>query len=80
MSKLDFHEVAKLKDLLKKKEKEDKACNVLVWVLAIIGVIAAVAGIAYAIYRYTHPDYLEELDEEFEDEFAEEDNVFEEEI
>lgn len=80
MSKLDFHEVAKIKDFLKKKEKEDKACNVLVWVLAIIGVVAAVAGIAYAIYRYTHPDYLEELDEEFEDEFAEEDNVFEEEI
>jgi len=77
MNKLDFLEVAKLKEMLKKKE--DEKCSVLVWILAIIGAIVVVAGIAYAVYRYLHPDYLEEFDDEFEDEF-EDDDVFEDEI
>lgn len=76
MNKLDFIDVAKLKDLLNKKEEEDKTCKVLVWVLAVIGVIAVVAGIAYAIHRYLKPDYLEDFDDEFEDDFEDEDDVF----
>lgn len=80
MNKLDFMEVAKIKELLRKKEKEDKCCNVLVWILAIIGVVAAVAGIAYAIYRYMNPDYLEDFDDEFEDEFEDEEDLFEDEV
>lgn len=31
------------------------------WVLAIIGAVAAVAGIAYAVYRFFTPDYLEDI-------------------
>ena len=37
--------------------------------LAIIGAVAAVAGIAYAVYRYFTPDYLEDFEDDFEDEF-----------
>ena len=31
--------------------------------------IAAVAGIAYLVYRYLTPDYLEDFDEDFDDDF-----------
>ena len=66
----------KLGELINKKEDEAQWKKVL-WVLAIIGAIAAVAGIAYAVYRFFAPDYLEDFDEEFEDEF--DDDFFNEE-
>ena len=34
------------------------------WVLAIIGAVAAVAGIAYAVYRFFTPDYLEDFEDD----------------
>ena len=40
-----------------------------IWVLAIIGAVAAVAGIAYAVYRFFTPDYLEEFEDDFDDDF-----------
>lgn len=55
--------------------KEEESCNVLVWILAIIGVVVAIAGIAYAVYSYMNRKSLEE----FEDEFDEEEDIFEEE-
>jgi len=61
-------------DLLNRKQEEEKKCNVLLWILAIIGVIAAVAGIAYAVYRYFTPDYLEDFEDDFEDEDFEDDD------
>ena len=70
-------ELAKLYKLLGKKvavkeeEEEEKKFNVLLWVLAIIGVVAAVAGICYAIYRYFTPDYLDDFDDDFDEEFDE---------
>ena len=66
----------KLGELMNKKEDEAQ-CKKVLWVLAIIGAIAAVAGIAYAVYRFFAPDYLEDFDEEFEDEF--DDDFFNEE-
>ena len=45
----------KLNDLLHRKEEEDKKKNCILWVLAIIGAVAAVAGIAYAVYRFFNP-------------------------
>ena len=83
MNKLEnLMEMAKLNELLGKKEEEKKKCNVLLWALAIIGVVAAVAAIAYAVYRYFTPDYLEDFEDDFEDEFDvidEEDDFFEDE-
>ena len=74
---------AKLAELLGKKEEPEKKCGrVIVWVLAIIGAVAAIAAIAYGVYRYLNPDYLDDFDfddfdedEDFEDDFAEEDIV-----
>ena len=38
---------------------------------AFIGVIACIAGIAYALYKYFTPDYLEDTDDDddFDDDF-----------
>ena len=75
MEKLsDLLEMAKVSDIIAtKKEKED---NKIVWALAIIGAIAAVAGIALAVYRFFAPDYLEDFEEDFDDDF---DDYFEDE-
>ncbi len=60
---------SKLSDMLSKKEDE-KAKHTLLWVLAIVGAIVAIAGIAYAVYRFVTPDYFEdEFVDEFEDDF-----------
>lgn len=69
----------KLNELLGKKEEEAKKANIVLWVLAIIGIVAAAAAIGYAVYRYLHPDYLEDFDDEFEDEFDDDDDFFEDE-
>ena len=79
MSKVEeFIAETKLNELLRKKE-DDKQKNTVLWVLAIVGAIAAVAGIAYAVYRFFTPDYLEDFEEDFDDGFddyfSEEDQV-----
>ena len=66
----------KLNEILKKRD-EDKIKKTILWILAIVGVVVAVAGIAYAVYRFLTPDYLEDFDDEFEDDF--DDDFFEDE-
>ena len=58
----------KLKELLDKRESECQK-NTVIWILAIIGAIAAVAGIAYAVYRYLTPDCLDDFEDDFDDDF-----------
>ena len=53
----------KLNEILHKEEPKKKS-NGFVIALAVIGAIAAVAGIAYCVYRFMFPDYLEEFDED----------------
>lgn len=69
---------SKLNEILHKNEAE-KQKNTVIWVLAIIGAVAAVAGIAYAVYRFFTPDYLEDFEDDFDDDFddyfSEEDQV-----
>ncbi len=70
MSKEKLDEIiatSKLSELLSKKDDE-KMKKALIWTLAIIGTVAAIAGIAYAVYRFLAPDYFEE---DFEDDFEE---------
>ena len=44
---------AKLAEILGKKQEPEKKCHAVIWtILAIIGAIATVALIAYAVYRY----------------------------
>ena len=70
MAKLDeMIEWVKMSELLQKKEKK----NVLLWILAVIGAVVVIAGIAYAVYRYLTPDYLDDIEDEFEDDFFDDD-------
>ena len=66
----------KLNEILQKRD-DDKIKKTILWVLAIVGAIVAIAGIAYAVYRFFTPDYLEDFEEDFEDDF--EDDYFDEE-
>ena len=68
--------MTRLNELLKKKEDEKKTTKV-VWIFAIIGIVAAIAIAGYAIYRFFTPDYLDDFEDDFEDEF--EDDFFDEE-
>lgn len=75
----DLLSMIKMNELLGKKEppKVEKKCNPILWILAILGTIAVIAGIAYALYHYFTPDYLEDFEDDFDDEF--DDEFFEEE-
>lgn len=76
MSKFeDLVSAAKLNEILHKKDEEEKAKNKVLWALAIIGAIAAVAAIAYGVYRFFTPDYLEDFEDDFDDDF--DDDFFE---
>lgn len=46
--------------------EEQKSKNKLLKVFAIIGVIAAVAGVVIALCKYFKPDYLEDYEDEEE--------------
>ena len=72
----DFLTMTKLNDLLKKKDEEKKAFNV-VWIFAIVGIVVAIAAAAYGIYRFFTPDYLDDFEDDLEDEF--EDDFFDDE-
>lgn len=72
----DLLNTAKINEFLHKKELEEKNKNGIVIALAIIGAIAAVAAIAFAVYKYLTPDYLDDFDaddfnDNFEDDFIE---------
>ena len=67
---------AKINDLLHKKELEEKNKNGIIIALAIIGAVAAVATIAYAVFRHLERDYLDDFDaddfgDNFDDDFIE---------
>ena len=72
---MNMNKLEELVAALKKKEDE-KQKNTDLWVLAVIGAVAAVAGIAFAVYRFFTPDYLEDFEEDFDDDF---DDSFEDE-
>lgn len=63
--------IEELLTALKKKEDEENK-NTVLWVLAIIGAVAAVVGIAFAVYHFFVPDYLEDFEEDFDDYFEDE--------
>lgn len=73
MNKDELLGVAKLSELLAKKNKEDMKSKVL-WLLAIVGAVAAVVIAAYYIYKFFAPDYMDDFEDEFEDDF--EDDFF----
>ena len=77
MSKVEeLMNAVKFNELVNKKE-ESKKLSPVFWVIAVVAAVATVAGIAYALYRYFTPDYLEDFEEDFEDDF--DDDFFNEE-
>ena len=72
MARLDeIMEAIKTNEILKRKD--DRKNNWIFWALAIVGAVVVIAGIAYAVYRYLTPDYLEDFDDDFDDDFEDED-------
>lgn len=72
MNKLEnLLEAARINELVGRKVEEEKKNNKLVWILAIIGAVVVIAGIAYAVFRYMTPDVDEEYEDAFEDETEE---------
>lgn len=73
----DLINSAKINELLNKKQAEEESKTCLLWILAIIGAVASVAAIAYAVYRFMNPKYANfdgEFDyDEFEDDFDDDD-------
>lgn len=62
---------SRVNELFGRKQEEKKSCP-LMWILAAVGVVVAVAAIAYAVYRYMTPDYLEDFEDDFDDDFDDE--------
>lgn len=85
MSKLEeLLEASKLSDLLRKngvelKKEKKSCCKPVLIVLAVLGTVLAMAGIAYAVYRYFTPDYLEDFEDDFEEDDFDDDFVEDEE-
>ena len=73
MDKLEnFINVQKLNSLLKKQEEEEKKKCGVCKVLVIVGIVIAVATLAYGLYKYLKPEYLEDFDDDdFDDDFEE---------
>lgn len=73
----DILDNARVNELLGRKKEEEEKCDKLLWIFAIIGAIVAIAAIAYAMYRYFKPDYLDDFEDDFDDDF--DDDFFEDE-
>lgn len=71
---------AKINQLLNKDKAEEERKNSIIWILAIIGAVACVAAIAYAVYRHLTPRYLDDFDgdfdyDEFDDDFDDDEDL-----
>ncbi len=69
----NFLSSVKLNELLRKEEECEKKKSKLLWICAIAGAVVAVVAIAYGVYRFFTPDYLEDFEDDFDDDFEEED-------
>lgn len=76
----DILAASKLSEILKRDEEEAemKKKSPVFTILAVIGAITAVACIAFAVYKYFTPDYLDDFDDG-EDDFDDDDDLFEDE-
>ena len=77
----DFIELTRINELLDKREAANakKPSNVILWILAVLGSISAVAIIAYLVYRFMTPafedDYYDDDFDDFDDDFDDEDFI-----
>ena len=77
----DIIEMTRINELLDKREAANakKPSNVILWALAVLGSISAVAIISYLVYRYMTPafedDYYDDDFDDFEDDFDDDDFI-----
>ena len=77
----DIIEMTRINELLDKREAANakKPSNVILWALAVLGSISAVAIISYLVYRYMTPafedDYYDDDFDDFDDDFDDEDFI-----
>lgn len=72
-----FNEIVnamKVNELFHKKEVQEDKKNTFLFVLAIVGIITLIAGIAVAVYKYLTPKYIDDLDDDFD---FDDDSLFE---
>jgi len=61
-----------LSRLTKREEEKKDISRIVICVLIVLGVLAAIGGTAYAIYRMMSKDDLEDFEDDFEDDFDDE--------
>ena len=59
----------RVKELYEKEMENDRMKRVILTVLAALGIVACVAGIAFAVYKFMSRDYLEDYEDDFDDDF-----------
>ena len=79
VSSLTNRQINELKKAVSKKKEGLDVKKFGKKVLIIVGILAVVAGIAFALYKYFTPDYEDEFDDDFDDAFEDDDDdLFEE--
>jgi hypothetical protein len=70
---------SKLGEMIHKKEAEEKQKNTILCILAAIGVVLAVAGVAYLVYKKVtdkaYDDFEDDFDDDFDDDFFEDEDL-----
>ena len=69
---------SKLGELIQKKKAEENKKNTVICVLAAIGVVLAVAAVAYFVYKNVSAkacdDFVDDFDDDFDDDFFEDED------
>lgn len=72
MSKVeDLLEAVRLNEIINKKREEDEKEGCLKLILIIAGIVLIAGVVAFAVYKFVTPDYLEDFDDDFDDDFDE---------
>jgi len=69
----DIINAVKVNELFHKNEEQEKKKNCIMWILAIVGIVTVIAAIAYAVYKFVTPDYYEDDDIDYDEDYLFED-------
>lgn len=61
----------KLNELFHKKEEDEKSKKWIITTLAVIGIVAVIAGICVAVYKCMSKDEFEDFDDDYYDDIIE---------
>lgn len=73
----DFMNAIKVNELFHKKEVAEEKKNIVLFILAIVGIVTLVAGIAVAVYKFCSRNGCDEYDDDFDfdDDILEDDSL-----